>query len=362
MIKKPQLKRRFRFEKLHQDLSFLLSERGATFLTESLFQKVIPLLNGKMTQEEIVAQLRGDLPESYIFYALMELEQQGWITEGEQVFDLNFALLCESLSIDCSEADRRLRSTQVSLKALQPLCSQDWRDRLGQLQIQTAHEGDIEIVVTDDYLHEELAAINQVNLERSRPWMLVRPIGTMLWIGPIFYPHKTGCWNCLAQRLRYNRPSEGFIQRQRDTLSPLTPPLIALLATHQIALSMATNEILKWVIQGANKRLEGVLVTYNTLSLSIQNHRVVKRPQCPQCGYLKAYQSDPPLPIILGSRTKQFTKDGGHRSISPEATLNQYQHHISPLVGVVRSLEKLPNDCAGFAHIYAAKHHWGIQV
>ena len=358
MFKKPQLKRCFRFEQINQESFLLLSERETAFLANPLFQKVIPFLNGKLTQEEIATQLHGDLPEAYVFYALMELEQQGWITEGEGAWDLNFSLLCESLSIDIHEADRRLQSTQVSLRALEPLSSQDWSDSLGQLQIHTSHEGDIEIVLTDDYLREELAAINRVNLDKSRPWMLVKPVGTVLWLGPIFHPQKTGCWDCLAQRLRNNRPSEGFIQRQRDNLSPLTSPLVDLPVTQQLSLSMATNEILKWVLKGENKQLEGVLVTYDTLSLRVQNHILVKRPQCPQCGYLKSHQHYSPVPVILGSGKKQFTKDGGHRSVSPEEILKRYQHHINPLLGVVRSLEKLPNDCNGLAHIYATKHHW----
>lgn len=42
----------------------------------------------------------------------------------------------------------------------------------------------------------------------------------------------------------------------------------------------------------------------------------------------------------------------------PEETFERYQHQISSISGVVRSLEKLPYDCNGLAHIYTAKHHW----
>jgi ribosomal protein S12 methylthiotransferase accessory factor len=123
---------------------------------------------------------------------------------------------------------------------------------------------------------------------------------------------------------------------------------------------MATNEILKWIICGENKRLEGMIVTYDTLSLTLQNHVIVKRPQCNHCGYLKP-QTDRPLPVILGSRKKKFISDGGHRSIPPEETLKRYQHHISPLSGVVRSLENLSYVGNGLVHIYTAKHHWACM-
>lgn len=359
MIKKPQLKNSFRFEQADSEGIFLFSETGTIFLSNPV-QKLIPLIDGKLTEEEIVEQLRRELPEAYIYYALMELEQKGFIIESEQILDPNFTLFCESLGINRKDGQKRLRSTRVELKALGSLSIKNLNDSLERSHIQVADGGGIEVVLTDDYLREELRAINQANLEKSRPWILVKPVGTLLWIGPIFNPGKTGCWECLAQRLQNNRPSEGFVQRRRDSALPLTPPLVDLPTTQQTAFAIATNEILKWILQGNNKRLEGIITTYDTLSLTIQNHILVKRPQCPHCGYLDP-QRDPPLPLLLGNRQKKFTSDGGHRCISPEETLKRYQHHISSLSGVVRSLEKLPDHCNGLAHIYIAKHHWACM-
>jgi len=357
MIKKPKLKNSFRLEKIDSAGIFLLSEKGAAFLNDPLSQKVISLLDGKRTEQEIVAQLRNEIPEAYIFYALMELEERGLLVESEADLDPNFALFCQSLSVNANDASQRLQSTRVALRALGSLSCQNLHESLEQLHIQIADDGEIEVIVTDDYLREELDAINRANLERSRPWMLVKPVGTLLWIGPIFKPGKTGCWDCLAQRLRNNRPAEGFIQRRRESFPPLTPPLVDLPMTRQMALTMATHEIFKWILQGENRQLEGIIATYDIQSLAIQNHVVVKRPQCPCCGFLKS-QGSHPLPVILGSRQKKFTSDGGHRCMPPEETFERYQHQISSISGVVRSLEKLPYDCNGLAHIYTAKHHW----
>jgi ribosomal protein S12 methylthiotransferase accessory factor len=357
VIKKPKLKNKFRCEPVDSEGVFLLSETETIFLGNPLFQKIIPLLDGTLTEEEIVDKLRTELPEAYIFYVLMELEQKGFIVENDLVLEPNLTLFCESLSLDIHNVQKRLQSSQVSLRALGSLSCKNLSDSLERSHIQVADEGEIEIILTDDYLREELDEINRINLEKARPWMLVKPVGTLLWIGPIFHPEKTGCWQCLAQRLRNNRPSEAFIQRRRDSVSPLIPSLVDLPVTQEIALAMATNEILKWIVCGENKRLEGMIVTYDTLSLTLQNHVVVKRPQCPHCGYLKP-QTDRSSPVILGSRKKKFISDGGHRSIAPEETLKRYQQHISPLSGVVRSLEKLPYDGNGLFHIYTAKHHW----
>lgn len=120
---------------------------------------------------------------------------------------------------------------------------------------------------------------------------------------------------------------------------------------------MAATQILQWIVKAENKRLEGILVTHDTLTLETQSHFLIKRPQCHSCGILKQ-QYLSPLPLILGNRKKTFTADGGHRCVSPEATLERYRYHISPITGVVRDLGKLSFDARGLTHTYFAKHHF----
>ncbi|NEQ67948.1 MAG: TOMM precursor leader peptide-binding protein [Symploca sp. SIO2D2] len=262
--------------------------------------------------------------------------------------------------------------TVVSTPTSTPLHSRDWtilrfrlcspKPRLTNnvhliraFQMPIAEEGNIEIVLTDDYLHPELRKINQNNYQRSRPWMLVKPTGTSLWIGPIFQPPQTGCWSCLAQRLRGNRPIEGFINRHRNTSSLLTPPLASLPLTQQTALTMAAIELLKWIVQLERQFLSGVLITHNTLTLETSHHGLSKRPQCSCCGILKPEQRQP-LPVVLGSRKKKFIADGGHRCLSPEETWERYRYHISPITGVVRELGKTSRNTNGLTPTYVAKH------
>ncbi|HEY9850697.1 MAG TPA: TOMM precursor leader peptide-binding protein, partial [Leptolyngbyaceae cyanobacterium] len=156
-----------------------------------------------------------------------------------------------------------------------------------------------------------------------------------------------------------NRPIEKFIQRRRNTLSPLllTPPLADLPSTQQTALTMAATELLKWIIQGENKTLEGVLITHNTLTSETRKHPLIKRPQCNCCGILKP-EHRKPLPVIIGSRKKKFIADGGHRCFSPEETFERYKHHISPITGIVRELGKLSRNSNGLTPTYFAKHHF----
>ncbi|MEH1985217.1 TOMM precursor leader peptide-binding protein [Nostoc sp.] len=366
----------YRIENIKAEAIFFLTERNSSLLCNHLFQKLVPLIDGHHTIEEIVEEMRLSLlteeasDEEHILtvaqvhYALMQLEQKRYLVKGDDTLSSDLTTFCEHLSIDPKEAHCRLQATKVRVSSFGcNLPISQFKATLESLQIQVSEkadiEVDIEIVLTDDYLQDGLSAYNQQALDSSSAWMLVKPVGTIVWIGPIFQPDQTGCWQCLAQRLRGNRPVEEFIQRRKNISTPLIPPLASVPATLQTALSMAATEVFKWIVRGENKRLEGVLVTHDTLSLETQNHILVKRPQCPDCsekgvGWLNCK----PMPVILGHRKKSFLAGGGHRLSSPEETLKKYQHHISPITGVVRELLKVDRNSTSLTHTYLAKHHF----
>lgn len=360
----------FRVENVEAEATFLLTERNSALLYNDLFQLLSPLLNGERTIKEIVEEVRPHLLSesaseseelnalAQVHYALMQLEQGGYLVKGDDILPTDLAILGEHLGIHPKQTHSRLQGTKVAVSSCgSNLPISQFKTALESLQIQVSAraEADLEIVLTDDYLQDGLSAYNQQALDSSRPWMLVKPVGTVIWLGPIFVPGITGCWQCLAQRIRDNRPVEKFIQKRQNISTPLTPPL-ASVATLQTALGMAATEVFKWIVRGENKQLEGVLVTHDTLTLKTQNHTLVKRPQCPECGTKVDRQlNSKPLPIVLGHRKK--TSCGGYRLFSPQATLNKYQHQISPITGVVRELQKIDRG-TDLIHTYVAKHHF----
>lgn len=370
MLNKPKIKPCYRLD-LEPEGIFLQSERASVILSDYLEQLLTSLIKEGHSAEEIVEKILPQLlPENpsiedainagfSAFSKLAQMEHQGYITESSEQLPLPLAIFCNHLNIDIEKAYHRLQNTKVSVTSLGSISTTELIDILESMEVKIAEEGDIKVILTDDYLQKDLEFLNQELLEKNFPWMLVKPVGTVLWIGPIFQPEKTGCWECLAQRLRNNRPIAGFIQRRKRISTSLTPPLSTLPSTWQTALGMTATEIFKWIVQGENKRLEGSLITYDTLSLETHNHILVKRPQCPNCGekefQLKARK---PLPIILGNRKKIFITDGGHRCCLPQETWQKYQHHISPITGVVRALEKVSSTWNNLTHTYVAKHHF----
>jgi oxazoline/thiazoline synthase len=382
MLNKPRLKQNFHVESVEGQGTFLLSEQTSIEVGNSWYELLLPLVDGQHTGEEIVSEALPHLLSegasfedaiqagAHAFYALDQMAKQGYLMETDEQLPASLIAFCDALNIDSSVAHQRLQSTSVKIKAmgstsmaaltsiLQALhiqvvdVSASGRHNHRSREAQAASEGSIEIVLTDDYLQADLEAHNQSALETKRPWMLLKPSGLIAWIGPIFQPGKTACWDCLAHRLRGNRPVESFIERRKGTLTAL--PLTCLNSTTQTVLNMAATEIFKWIVCGQNQRLEGTLVTYDALAFKIDNHVLVKRPQCPSCGVVPNALGN--SPIILGRRRKTFIADGGHRCATPEETLRAYQHHIGPITGVVRSIQKLSS--APMLHTYAARHHF----
>lgn len=378
MLDRPCFKPCYTVATIEPDKVFLISEREKLCLSDRFLYLVSSLVNGDRTSDEIIEtiqwnllQQEGAAQNSPSFFqsvldvsinaqaALFQMEKQGYLVEKNDLLPDNLVTFCHHLQVSPEQANQRLKSTRVAVKSLAALTIEDFITNLRSLNIQIAEESesaDLTVVITDDYLNPQLGEFNQQALQSQTPWMLVKPVGTMVWLAPLFDGNQTACWECLASRLQENRPIESFVQRVNDhAVAPISPQGF-IPSTQQTALSLAATEVFKWIVQGENNRLTNNLITYDTLTLQNQEHTVVKRPQCPSCGQISQGLNQKPLPVVLGHRQKNFTADGGHRWCSPQETLRKYQHHLSPLTGVVRELTKLP--VSKLNHTYIAKHHF----
>ena len=377
MLNRPCFKSCYSITTIEPDQVFILSERAKICLSDRFLYLVASLVNGKRTSDEIIEAIQIQLlpqnatPEDPTLFqkvldasikaqaALFQLEQQGYLVEKQELLTSNLISFCHHLQVNPEQAEQKLKSTQVVVKSFDCPGKEELIASLKSLHIQVIDESDSEqpdliIVLSDDYLNQNLNEFNQKSLKSQVPWLLVKPIGTTVWLGPIFHGAQSACWKCLASRLEENRPIESFVQRKNK--QSITAPQGFLASTCQTALGMATTEVFKWIVQGENNRLTNNLITYDTLTLQSQDHFVVKRPQCPSCGQINQGLKPKPLPVVLGHRQKTFTVDGGHRACSPQETLRKYQHHLSPITGVVRELTKLPGNRLN--HTYIAKHHF----
>ncbi len=355
MIRKPKFKNHFHVQIVGPDLVLLLLENDCVALQGRLYALLAPLLDGRNTVENIVDQLEGRATVVDVRYGLSLLERGAYIVEGDETETPGMAAFRDSLNVDPKLFRSRLEETSVSVTSLGTIPVEPFVSILKSLHIRVAEDGQFRVALTDDYLREELEDLSRLALVHNLPWMIVKPVGAILWIGPIFIPRRTGCWACLAKRLNEHRllripaASCGGMEAGSPRLSKSLLP-----STLHLALDMAATEILKWIVQGKNEAAEGKLITLDVKSATIEKHVVVRQENCPQCGKAGENSQIHREPYVLRSQKKVSTSDGGYRAFFPHAAFRRYEHHISPITGIVDALGPYCADGGGLVQVFEA--------
>jgi ribosomal protein S12 methylthiotransferase accessory factor len=337
----------------------LLSEQGHFLLQGEAYIQLAPLLNGRYTEEEIAELLQDRISLPEIYYALGLLRRKGYLADETAHMPSDQAAFWESLNLNPDSVARRFQENLVSVVAFGQVDPAPFTAILESLGLRVRADGQQRVVLTDDYLQEGLEDFNQEALSRNQPWLLVKPVGLELWLGPLFVPGQTGCWACLAQRLRGHRKVESYLQQKKESAAPFASAVSSLPTTLQTALNLAATETAKWMAAGQNPSLESCVITLDMLSLHQQRHYLVRRPQCPRCGDPQLVAATQAAPLTLQSRKKVFTGDGGHRAMTPEQTLAQFQHHVSPITGIVSAIRRSAvwEDEGGIISAYVTDHN-----
>jgi ribosomal protein S12 methylthiotransferase accessory factor len=314
---------------------------------------VAPLLDGRRSADDVIGSLRGEVSAAEVYYVLARLEARGYLCEGDEA-GCEGAAWWALQDVEPRAAAVRLAETAVSLSSCGDLDAGPLRGLLGAMHVRVGEPGARGVVVTDDYLRHALADCNRQALCDGRPWLLCRPLGAQLWLGPLFRPGHTGCWECLAQRLRGHRAVECYLQAKKGWPEPPPPARSTTPAALQAGWGLAAQAVAAWVARGELPELEGKVVTLDLTSWKAETHTLVRRPQCPACGRPGAGDGRSVAPLVLHGRKKTFTADGGHRVVGPEETLERFGHHVSAITGAVSGLHRWGAAADGVLHVYAA--------
>jgi ribosomal protein S12 methylthiotransferase accessory factor len=355
MILRPSFRASFHVE--FADGIYLLSERSHSVLRGRLYRRLAPLLDGRLTSDEIVDRLRGEASAAEVYYALDALERKGYIGEADDgAIPADRVRYWQAHGLHASEAEHRLHQSRVELVALGDIQVDAFSSAIIALGMQHGANAELQVVLTDDYLREGLSDFNAAALASGRPWLIAKPVGTVLWIGPVFRPGLTGCWECMAQRLRANRVVEAYLQHVQKRAAPVPVPSAALPSTVLIAANLIAGEAASALLFNAPASPSATITTMDLLTLESNKHTLVRRPQCAKCGSPQSAVKRQAVPIVLESGRKRFTADGGHRTVTPDETLERFAHHVSPISGAVSVLERSPVTDAGRSqHVYISR-------
>ncbi len=326
-LNKPRFKPSFSVQCLAPDLVFLLSERERHTLTGNLYFSLAPLLDGHHDIATITERLSAIASPMQISYALHRLQNKGYVSD----FDTPSAVQSGLIRLHVV-GNVDVRPLFTALTALNLLADDD-------------ADADLDLVVIDDELHNDLDSFNR---SAKRAWMLVKPMNSILWIGPVFVPGETACWSCLARRTRDNHPIETFLETQIG--KHLVIPHDAPISVAALGMSLAAHEAIRWL--SGERHLRSQLYAFDTITLKGAFHNVVRYPTCSVCG---TGQKRAATAIQLQSRPQAGATDAGSRSATAATTLARYDHHISPITGIVTHLTRVATP--EHIHLYASGHN-----
>ena len=359
MINTPVFKAHLHVEVIPGEGVLILSEEAAKALHGGAYEKIVPLMDGQRSTDEIVDALAGQVDAARVYYVLNGMEAKGYLTEATPDIPASVAAFWHGAGIEPAAALAALRDRRVAVQTIGEVDSAAMLSALEAMGVKlgTQEQADLWLVLTDDYLRADLAAINAAALQANRPWLLVRVTGRELWLGPLFQPGETGCWVCMRQRLERNRAVHRFVAEKKNLATPPFTALGALPATQAAACQMAAVAAAQF-LAGAASGLAGKVLSLDWATLTSQTHALVRHPHCPACG---TAENPVMQPMQLQPGKAAFVRDGGHRSVSPEQTLKNYEHLVSPITGVVRMLAPVRQD-DGIAHVYVAGHNPAMKM
>lgn len=353
MLRCPTIKPHLKMQVVDGTGVFVLSEARQLVLQGELYELVVPELDGRPL-DDVCRKLADRLAPSQVIYTVRNLEKRGFLCEQEGALSAGQAALWSIQNVETRAALERLAGTTVGVRGLgvdvAPLIS-----LLGEMGVQVADEGELGLVLTDGYLNKGLQDYNRQALEKGLPWLLAKPVGGLIWIGPIFQPGAAGCWECLARRIRSNFPVVGYLDSLMNGQGTPAIDGIQTPATLSAAWGMIAGTVANWIASEESvSHLAGAVQTVNLLKLSTESHVLAPHPTCPACGQAPATAAGDVPPVRLESCRKTYTEDGGHRATSPEQTLHKYERHVSPICGAVTMLERSSPPGDGVMHVYVS--------
>jgi oxazoline/thiazoline synthase len=344
MLLKPRLKQEYSVFLVDAGGVLLLSERDNQALRGRTYRQLVPLIDGRRTSRELVEQLQDGRDPNEIWYALWQLEKRGCVVDaasppapsnepsGERW------LTSDSPTADGSEPYPIALSTVGEISGIPDAV------RFQSLGF-TAHVAGLSVVLTDSYLRPELDQLNTQALRSGRPWLLLKPAGTMIWVGPLFRPGHGCCWRCLSDRLRRNRPFEYQLLKSAGAGRPFGAP-----ETYPDAIDAALRVLRRELQKSAEQPdicdLVDGLITLDTGTGCRERHQIARRPRCRAC-------ADPGLDSVqyLESSATRNRSQGG-----TERILADWERLEDRLVGVVHDLEPIVAADPAAVRVYAARY------
>ncbi|HET9138395.1 TOMM precursor leader peptide-binding protein [Actinophytocola sp.] len=340
-------KRHLRAEVSAGEGLYLFSEHGVTVLKGSNVEALAALLDGTRDIDTLLGAMPAGMAPEQVAGLIKLLAEAGLVAlrpESANPVDEGTLAYWEASGIDSTAAVAATTGQALRVLAVGDvdLDSALAAVRAAGLTVVAGPDPEpaaaLSVVLCDDYLNPELAEIDAVHRAVGRTWLLAKPVGAKVWLGPVFQPSEPGCWNCLAVRLWAHRNAEAVAQSELGRHGPAPRPAATIPALRAMALNMIALEATKW-LSGYRHSSQRCVWTFDSLELRAEPHELRPYPQCVACGNPALVRMQARRPVVLGSRRKA-SYSAGHRSLTADQVLARYRHLISPVTGVVKEIQR----------------------
>ncbi|TDV53629.1 TOMM precursor leader peptide-binding protein [Actinophytocola oryzae] len=340
-------KRHLRAEVSAGEGTYLFAENGVTVLKGANVEALAALLDGTRDIATLLGAMPGGMTPQQVAGLIRRLADAGLVALRPPVdhsVDEHTLAYWEAIGVDSTTAvantsAQTLRVMTVGDVDVQPALA---AVRAAGLTVAAEHDPcsapALSVVLCDDYLNPELAEIDAMHRAQGLPWLLAKPVGVKVWLGPVFQPAEPGCWHCLSVRLWGHRNAEAVAQSTLGRRGPAQSPVASIPALRAAAMGMIALEATKW-LSGHRHPNQGQIWTFDSVELRGEPHELRPFPQCPTCGDPDLMRRKARRPVALESRRKA-SYSGGHRSQTPEQVLDRYQHLVSPVTGVIKEIRR----------------------
>ena len=320
----------------------LLSEGDKFALRGKIYAAIIPLLDGKKNNDEIVGLLSSRFNPALIYFALDELKSKKYvIAVGSGDTELDAAAWWSSHNV--------AYHTLVSLSHSASLVDGGAHPP-AFLALQVAMQAEqakgppaicpLTVIAASDYLDERFIQAVEAGIAAGRTILPVRLAGASIWVGPLLDQDTSALFPLLIRRLTANRPAD-VATRASGAEFPLIPPQ-GLPVTFDLAAAWIASAALAIVSGHAPAFLKKGLVSLDPWTLETTRHPI----SIATANIIPNRSAT----IELAPAPKRFTLDGGHRTCTPQESLDRLEQFVGPIAGVVPAIEKVPNR-AGM-HVY----------
>jgi len=308
-----RLRSNFRAVVVDERRVVVYSEATHRLFDGAVYIDLISLLGCGYGKAELAAELSSRHARELVYFALGRLETLGLTTTAPTGPSAPFVDSLRAAPQLYDSAKAALAVEVRSLGQAQPH-QRDLESALSEKRFTVdAESSNFVVIATEDYLHPDLAPAVEALERAGTPWLLLKPLGQLLWIGPLISSDSEFDRELFFRRLRENR----YIPYHPDPAFPLAS------AGCQLAWQFAILELEKYAASAPSDSRESLL-TLDIASLDLQLHPLPKRHAQPA---QQTWQFQP------SARTCHH--DGGYRTRPVQETVAELERHVSPVTGII---------------------------